>query len=247
MQTNEQASNLNQQVSDTQSVDTQPANESLNPLQPVTNKKTPKWLIIGLIALLIGATGVFAYKYYSLKQQFDNQQPTPSAQPTEIPIITPKPTLPPSPITSPTANLKTYSNEKHGFSFNYPQSWQMDDIQGPDDPGVSFSNIADEHTISITVWQVTGFGYCYKYGERKEIIVGGKSAETADGVGGSEMCDKPEEFANRGNTFVLIPIDDANTGLPHNQIHISYDYPLDDVRLAKSNLDQILSTFKFKN
>lgn len=238
MQTNEATSNL-------QSVNTSPAVATPPSQLSVASKKSVIWLLIGLVILLLGATGVLAYKYYELKQQFDNQRPTPSAQPTEATIATPSLTQPPSPTASPTINLKAYSNENHGFSFNYPQSWQIDDIQGPDDPGVSFSNIADGHTISITVWRVTGFGYCYKYGERKEIVVGGKNAETADGVGGSEMCDRPEEFANRGNTFVLIPIDDADTGLPRNLVHVSYDYPLKDKSLAKSNLDQILSTFKF--
>ena len=92
---------------------------------------------------------------------------------------------------------------------------------------------------------MTGFGYCYKYSERKEIVVGGKTAETADGAGGTEMCDKPEEYTNRGNTFVLIPVDESDSARPRNQIHISYDYPLNDFNLAKSNLDQILSTFEF--
>ena len=160
--------------------------------------------------------------------------------------VTPQPTsipeLSPTPITEPTANLKTYSNEKYQFSFNYPQSWV---IEQKDGDRASFSSVADDHTISVMMWRVTGFGYCYKYAERKEIVVGGKTAETADGVGGTEMCDQPEEYANRGNTFVLIPLEDKPEGLPTNQIHISYDYPIGDKSLAKSNLEQILSTFKF--
>jgi len=160
-------------------------------------------------------------------------------QPTSLPELSPTPTI------EPIANLKTYSNGKYGFSFAYPKNWKINGIAGQDGPRISLTNIADGHTISITVWRVTGFGYCYNYGERKEIFVGGKAAETADGIGGSEMCEKPEELINRGNTFVLIPIDDSDTTFPRNQIHIDYDYPLDEINLAKSNLDQILSSFKF--
>ena len=236
----------NEPVSGPQQTNVPPANEEPTSQRLTVGKKYVNWLLIGLVILLLGGTGVFAFKYYELKQQIDNQQPTPSAQPTKV-TITPSPTLSPSPITSPTVNLKTYSNEKYRFSFNYPQSWQMNEIQGPDGPGVSFSNVFDGHTISITVWRITGFGYCYKYGEREEVVVGGRNAETADGVGGSEMCDKPEEYVNHGNTFVLIPLGDEETGIPRNQIHISYDYPLNNKSLAKSNLDQILSTFKFTN
>ncbi len=151
----------------------------------------------------------------------------------------------PTPTNESSANLKTYSNGKYKFSFSYPQNWKINDVyQDPDAP-IFLSNIANGHTISIHVYRVTGFGYCYKYGEQKEIFVGTKVATTADGVGPSEMCDKPEEFTNRGNTFVLIPLEDKPEGLPANQILISYDYPLDDINLAKSNLEQILSTFKF--
>lgn len=161
------------------------------------------------------------------------------------PQTTSVPELSPTPITKPPTNLKTYSNEKYKFSFKYPQNWEIDgSYQDPDAP-ISLSNIASGHTIGIHVYRVTGFGYCYKYGERKEIVVGGKTAETADGVGGTEMCDQPEEYANRGNTFVLIPLEDKPKGFPTNQIHISYDYPIGDKGLAKSNLEQILSTFKF--
>jgi len=165
--------------------------------------------------------------------------------------IAPQPTSSPDlPLLSTpesTENLKTYSNEKYGFGFTYPQSWSLETKYDSDDASVALSNIADGHTIRVQVYRVTGFGYCYKYGERKEIFVGGKVAETADGIGPSEMCDKPEEFSNRGNTFVLIPLEDKPEGLPTNQIHISYDYPLDNISIAKSNLDQILSTFKFTN
>jgi len=247
MQPNEPTSSPDQQNSSSQPVDASPTTEALTSQQPTVSKKITNWLLVGLVVLLLGSTGVFAYKYYELKQQINNQQPIPSTPTTETQITPSPPTPSPFPTVESSANFKTYSNEKYGFSFSYPQNWQISDIQGPGGLGVSLSNIADGHTISVQVWRVTGFGYCYKYSERDEIIVGGKNAETADGVGGSEMCDKPEEYSGLGNTFVLIPIDDARTGLPRNQIHISYDYPLSDINLAKSNLDQILSTFKFTN
>lgn len=163
----------------------------------------------------------------------------------------PPPTATPTPLSrdsegilrdDPTASWKTYTDEEYGFEFKYPNKWQLTNALNN---GVSLTNIADGHTINITVWRVTGFGYCYQYNDKKQVIVGNKTAETADGIGGTDMCDRPkQEMSTLGNTYVLIPIDKAES-LPINQIHISYDYPLKEIKDAKSNLDQILSTFKF--
>lgn len=207
--------------------------------EPTLPQKTDrKWLLpglIGLVVMALGIAGYFAYQNFQLKR---GQSITTTTTPAPASGL-----LTSTPI--PTTNLKKYTDKNYGFSFAYPQEWE---VKTPPDSGLSLSIIANGHEISVRVWQVTGFGYCYKYGERKEIIVGGKNAETADGIGPSEMCDKPEEFSNRGNTFVLIPLiplEDKPKGLPTNQIHISYDYPLSDISLAKSNLNQVLSTFKF--
>jgi len=192
-------------------------------------------LNIALAAITIfslGATAFFVYQNFQLrKEQTNLTQNISTSTPTPIPEIT----------------TKTYTDDEYGFSFNYPQSWQMSSKEGPDNsPTMSFTNISEGHVFTVDVWRVTGFGYCYQYGDRREITVGGKNAETADGIGGSEMCDEPEKYENLGNTYFLIPLEGTST-LPQNQIHISYTYPLDDKNLAKSNLDQILSTFKFTN
>lgn len=222
------------------------ATEVSSNLKPTNNKQSTNLIFVSLFVLLLGVAGVLAYKYFELKQQIDNQQ---STLPTTIDkaIVTIVPTQPSPSVTMPSASSKTYINKKYRFSFDYPQTWQINEILEPDSSRVSFSNVADNHTISIEVGRVTGFGYCYKYGEKKEISVGGMSAETADGAGGSEMCDKPEEFVNRGNTYILIPLEDKSGAFPTNQIHISYEYPSSDTEFAKSNLKQIISTFRFSN
>jgi len=224
---------------------TQPsANQNLmeTASQQQGSSNNSKLLVVVVISVLVTAavTGSVVYfwqksinekevsnleqKIFSLEEQISTIDKTKViSQPDSFSDISP------TPITEPTANLKTYSNEKYRFSFNYPQNWKIDDVHQDPDAPISLSNIASGHAISVHVYPVTGFGYCYKYSERKAIVVGGKTAETADGVGGTEMCDKPEEYVNRGNTFVLIPVDDNDTTRPRNQIHISYDYPLSGI------------------
>lgn len=215
-----------------------PSKTSVSPeVPPIPLEKKPKLsqtiLLVLLIIAFLGAIGFVSYQNYQLRNSISESQDQ------NTPKVTPTP--------NPTTNWKTYTNEKYGFSFNYPQSWQMSgEINSGEGPQISFSNVSEGHSININVRKVTGFNYCYKYNERQTVVVGGKNAETADGVGPSEMCDKPEEYTNRGNTFVLIPLEDETGGLPINQIHISYDYLLSELNLAKINLNQILSTFKFE-
>lgn len=207
---------------------------------PVPPPATPKpknnsFIIILLSVLLLLATSLaffFALQTQKLAKQLVQIQVQPS----------PTPTADSSRAES--KDWKTYTDEKYGFSFAYPQNWKAITLANSE---LSLSNIANDHTISLSVWRVTGFGYCYKYSDRKKIVVGGKDAETADGIGigDTEICDQPKEvISKRGNTFILIPLGIDST-YPPIQIHISYDYPLSDINFAKSNLDQILSIFKF--
>jgi len=204
-------------------------------LQPPKNQSKIVLVLTTLLIVAVGVAIALGYQLFTQNQKIGLQPSTP--------------TTPPAPTTlSPTASApdsRTYTDPKNRFSFSYPQSWQVNDKSSSNqDPQLTFTNISEGHTINISVWRVTGFGYCYIYGEKQTIVVGTKNAETADGVGPSEMCDKPEEYANRGNTYVLIPLEDTTDGLPLNQLHISYDYPLSDKSIAKSYLNQILSSVK---
>lgn len=204
-------------------------------LQPTKNQSKIVLVLTTLLIVAVGVAIALGYQLYSQDQKNGLQFSTPTTPPTSA-TLSPTATAPES---------RTYSDPKNRFSFSYPQGWQVNDKSSSNqDPQLTFTNISEGHTINISVWRVTGFGYCYVYGEKQKIVVGTKNAETADGVGPSEMCDKPEEYANRGNTYVLIPLEDTTDGLPLNQLHISYDYPLSDKSIAKTYLNQILSSVK---
>ena len=221
---------MNNQISPIETVD---VNAQL--LQPPKNQSKITLVLTTLLIVAVGVAIALGYQLFTQDQKIGSQPSTPTMPPTST-TLSPTATAPES---------RTYTDPKNRFSFSYPQSWQVN--SGPSsnaDPQLTFSNISEGHTINITVWRVTGFGYCYVYGEKQTIVVGTKNAETADGVGPSEMCDKPEEYINRGSTYVLIPLEETTDGLPPNQLHISYDYPLSDKSVAKTYLNQILSSVK---
>ena len=208
---------------------------NLQTTSDVTSAKKPKnWLVIIIIIFFLSLWGI-AVSFLNQKRQI--KQP-----PQELILPSISPTLT-AITTSPATDFKLHFNEKYGFSFNYPPVWQLTIISESE---LSLSNIAEGHLINIKVWYITGFGYCYNYGESKKIVVGGRAAETADGIGGTEteMCQEVREtMSNRGNTFVLIKLEGDDPWL--KTVHISYDYPLNEKGLAKSNLNQLLSSFKF--
>ena len=81
------------------------------PPQPAPKKKKP-WVLISIIVLLLSVTGVLGFKYYELKQQLNNQQPTPIPSP-QLVVSSPTSTLELVP------NLETYTDKN--YSFEYPE------------------------------------------------------------------------------------------------------------------------------
>jgi len=129
MQTNEPLSNPDQQNSSPQPVGTPPTTETPTSQESVTHKKITNWLPIGLVILLLVSTGVFAYKYYGLSQQFKNQRQSSSVTPTEIITTSPSPVLSPSPEIDSTADWETYTNTKHNYLLKYPPGFTF--VEGP--------------------------------------------------------------------------------------------------------------------
>jgi len=217
----------------------QPRNEQDSPI-PVSqegasiespkNNNLVKIILLVLLVVLVGYLGVDAYQKYQ-----NRHMPILPLQETEAPVTTP--------VVDDMTDWKTYKDEKYGFEFKYPNDFNLVTKDGFD----TLVSPSGTQEIQIAVLDVTGFGYCYTYSNKREISLDNEIAETADGIGGTEYCkDEPIDYSNLGNTYVLIPLEEISVeNAPLTQIFISYDYPLNEKTIAKSNFDQILSTFKF--
>ena len=116
---------MNEPISHPQQTNTPPATEVPTPQKLITSKPIASWLLVGLIVLLLGTTSVFAYKYYELKQQTDNQQPASSVPPAKVTTTSPSPAPILSPANDPTESWRIY--EYMGFEFKYPEEWKAEE------------------------------------------------------------------------------------------------------------------------
>ena len=93
----------------------EPIQPTVTPVQSFESKKSfPKWslIIIGIVLIVILMAGIyFLGQKSALKTQINTQTITKSA-----PTVTSTP--------DPTADWKTFTDNQHGISFNYPSDWE---------------------------------------------------------------------------------------------------------------------------
>jgi len=127
----------NELTSDLEKANTPPATEGSTSQGPVISNPVIIWLLVVLVILLLGVTGVFAYKYYELKQQV-KKQPAPSTLPV-VTTLSPTPILSPQPTIDPTTSWKSYSNSTHHIFFKYPSEWSLTEKPGQTVEGTTYN------------------------------------------------------------------------------------------------------------
>ena len=150
----------NEPISSPEQTNTSSSSEIQASQEPVVNKKITISLLVILVVLLLGTTGVFAYKYFELKQQVDNQQFSSPTLPDKDLITSPSSIPSPLPTTNPTANWKSYANEKYDFIIKHPVDFDLSESTLMEDFIVDFFWVKEEvgHKPGISIRIINAVG-----------------------------------------------------------------------------------------
>lgn len=195
--------------------------------------KLLKWLLIGLVSAIVLLAGTYGYVLTT-----KNAAPTP----TPTPIAT-KPT----PTPDPTENWKTYTNALAGYLLKYPSDYKLMENQKSSVDGVVvnvpntttlispvFQNIKTNAQISIRYENSTSSLTAQQFAQEKGITTQ-SNPYLLDGRSGFIFEDTP--IGPYGSTFIYV--------FTKNKAYTITIETTTQYKNVKSNVDQILSTFKF--
>lgn len=266
MQTNEPICNPDQQISGPQPTNVPPQQQTSDVSSYVQEstqeKKTNKWLIIGLavfVLVILGIAGIFAYQNYQLKKQVEKQSPGPEIAPTEVLQPTPTGTISiPSPTltTDPAANWETYTSSSGKYSIKYPKEWTLrGDEYYQEDIAMGMNSVAEikisdanfNNRISMSTKLISTGEDLQKAKGVLELWrdnYQGKLEEiTIDGIFGYKLIFTYSDPVSKASR---VDIRLEKNGLLYDiELSIDYESPNRNELLEVGN--QVLSTFKFTN
>jgi predicted small lipoprotein YifL len=200
---------------------------------PMPKRKSPFVFIILLFFLVtLAAAGYYGYLYW---QETNKKAPSPTTEPT--PVET----------TDPTADWKTYTNTKYGYSFKHPSSWDTYTI-GESAEGTLI--IGPQEKVDKVRQMQGNFGggtFLVLTLNIKTEVVERKSNEY------EQVTSKPISINNINGTKFDINIIQDEPGFNKGDKITSVVVKKDDIYIQidlldqtyKDIFDQILSTFKF--
>lgn len=229
------------------------------PIEPEVKETSYTWLIILTIIFLTLAVGVAIYQNFWLKKQLTQVQPSPSL----TPLISPSPILPsqapvssPSPSVDPTADWKTFSvGGEFPLTFQYPNTLN---VAGKNISGQSYHVFISNNAISVPdTWDspITQVELDYAFDQQRsyeKIIQDSVTMITPETLRKSEMIINQLKMSRisgtvgpgymEGEKITYVVID-----TPKGPVSLNYFQSLfkNQKQISESEVEQILSTFKF--
>lgn len=177
-----------------------------------------------LLLLAVAAAGFFAYQTQNLVKQIN-----------EIKTVS-TPTTKPSSTPDPTANWKTYTNDKYDFVFKYPSEYVVEErvpgfliIKSPDDSEAQAGISLDSRLL----------GPYASYSKAKETYDKGYLVANTHKVGSWEVFSATAEEGMLKDVQIKIGLIGYKTGVLEVETLSNTKY--------EDAFDQILATFKFTN
>lgn len=223
---------------------------TLTPPQPLTSKTKKPYLLISLIVFLLGATGTFAYKYYQVKQQLDNQQP--ALLPSPKPVVSPTSEVDPmaemakkkaeEPITEIPANWTTYKNLEYGYQISFPSNWQAKNVAAGGG-GEALENsimveLSDPNIIKYS--KETGSNNGFIFLTHLQLSTRKATDKNVNQLTINNIPSLVEQHQNGNKTYVFTLLEGESS------IEALVNYSINNPESNKL-FDQILSTFQFTN
>jgi len=188
-----------------------------------------------LVALVFGISGY----YLGLKTGIDKKTSataTASATATSTAVASVSPKA--SATADETANWKTYTNDKYGFSFKYPNTWTITNDK-PGQTGFVDQNltIKGDGSEEFQLWiNPDGFGLEGASDIYTAKIQNGKFIVTS-----KEKREPNSDFPELTPQVAIGTVDDQT----NNSYTLAYSFAMPDRTAELAKFDQILSTFKF--
>jgi hypothetical protein len=192
-----------------------------------------QWIIIVVLLVVIGIEGVYIAANSTLDPS-QNQISPPPISPTPFPDQS----------ANPTANWKTYTNNKFNFSFSYPGYWELRDHTSETNQTyqtiVLFSQDKSAHdygfTIDISIWSNPDNLSTEEF-VPKHILTSNKNLQYKDINLNGTIAKQALNLPNQ--------IDASDIFIKNGKYIISISGAYADIKAHKDIFDQILSTFTF--
>lgn len=184
-----------------------------------------------VLVVIVAIAGYFAFKYYQSKNQV---------------VVSPSPTT----AIDSTANWKTYTIALLKLSFKYPDSVNIEELEGNIGSAafrIHSSNEKWDNSPSVPGSLIDGFFgdvvywkglpkdvYQFSETKAKKVI----STNNIYGLNIKGVKIKYQEYDNYVNLYY---------SFPEQEITVTFTIPSGKTELYEKEIDQILSTFKFTN